>query len=300
METPKPKVKRGLRYWLNLIVAFFLMFYLVLLVRGYFMEAPRWAHPPRDTACCTTPADDGIRYEDVSFKTSDGLTLKGWYVPSRNGATVMLLHGLGGTRTSMIRHLLMLEDAGFGLLDFDLRAHGESEGEAVRYDGHDALAAYQYLLTRKDVDPQRIGALGWSLGAMIAIQAAAQEPGIKAVAADEPGSIAFKDWPLPEPLDFGNWLYVPFDLFFYPTLPLWTGTPNGQPISEAIAAISPRPLLMIRQEDSYTVAYLYGFAREPKSEWTYPTVGHGMGPVNYPDEYAAQIKGFFEKNLLDQ
>jgi len=296
MEKPKPK--RGVRYWLNLIVAFFVMFYAVLLVRGYVITAPDWAHPARAPVCCDTPATAGVTYEDVAFQTSDGLTLKGWYVPSRNRAAVILIHGLGGNRGSMIRHLLMLQDRGFGALSIDVRAHGESEGETVRYDGTDALAAYQYLLTRPDVDPDKIGVLGWSLGAMIAIQAAADEPGLKAVAMDEPGAIAFKDGPLPEPLDIGNWLYVPFDLFFYPTLPLWTGHPNGEAISDALPRIAPRPTLMIMQENNRWAGYLYQFAREPKTLWTYPAVGHGMGPVNFPEEYQAQITTFFEAGLL--
>ena len=115
-----------------------------------------------------TPADYGLVYEDVSLKTADGLTLQGWYLPGENGAAIILMHGLGGNRISLLGVAESLVEAGYSALIFDLRAHGESEGEFVPYGGpeaEDVKTAVSYLQTRPEVDPERIGSLGWSLGA---------------------------------------------------------------------------------------------------------------------------------------
>ena len=66
---------------------------------------------------------------DVSFPASDGVRLAGWYVPGRNGAAVILLHGSHGTRSDTLAHLRMLHAAGYGVLAFDARGHGQSRGD---------------------------------------------------------------------------------------------------------------------------------------------------------------------------
>src|SRR6266508_5084903 len=59
----------------------------------------------RQPICCVTPAEWSLTtYEDVSFTTADGLTLVGWYVPSRNGAAIIALHGSGGNRPGTLEH----------------------------------------------------------------------------------------------------------------------------------------------------------------------------------------------------
>ena len=69
---------------------------------------------------------DGAR--DVTFPTTDGVRLAGWYVPGQTGATVILMHGSHGTRADTLLHLRTLTAAGYGVLAFDARGHGESAG----------------------------------------------------------------------------------------------------------------------------------------------------------------------------
>ena len=71
------------------------------------------------------PRTSVLPYEDVQFTTSDGYLLKGWYVPSRNRAAVISFPGRSGTRLQA----RMLARHGYGVLLFDRRGEGESEGD---------------------------------------------------------------------------------------------------------------------------------------------------------------------------
>ena len=91
--------------------------------RGRRDERAQDGRRPRD-ACRV----HGLAYEDVTFSTADGVALSGWYVPSRNGAAVVLLHGAGSTRSAVLPHTVVLADDGFGVLLYDARGHGRSQG----------------------------------------------------------------------------------------------------------------------------------------------------------------------------
>ncbi|MGZ4582501.1 MAG: alpha/beta hydrolase, partial [Nocardioidaceae bacterium] len=97
-----------------------------------------------------TPADRGLAYRDVALRTPDGVTLSGWYVPSRNGAAVVLLHGAGSTRSAMLRYAVVLARHGYGVLLYDARGHGRSGGRAMDlgwYGDQDLAGAVSFLQT---------------------------------------------------------------------------------------------------------------------------------------------------------
>src|SRR3954467_12700931 len=105
----------------------------------------------------------GVPYEDVRFTPSDGLELKGWYVPSRNGAAVIAFPGRKGPQ----KHTRMLARHGYGVLLFDRRGEGKSEGDPNSWGwggGKDIKAAIAFLQRQPDVDPGRIGGIGLSVG----------------------------------------------------------------------------------------------------------------------------------------
>lgn len=144
-------------------------------------------HVPRTGVGTTTPADRGLPYRDVEFRTGDGVRLSGWYVPSRAGAAVVLVHGAGSTRSSVLDHAVVLGRAGYGVLLFDARGHGRSGGRAMDfgwYGDADIAAAVTFLQAEPDVDDERIAAVGMSMGGEEAIGAAAGDARIKAVVAE--------------------------------------------------------------------------------------------------------------------
>jgi len=134
-----------------------------------------------------SPASVGLGYADVTLRTTDGVDLAAWYVPSTNRAAVVLLHGAGSTRSNVLREAAVLAEAGFGVLMVDARGHGDSDGRAMDfgwYGDADIAAATAYLGTRPDVDRGRIGAVGMSMGGEEAIGASGENELIRAVVAE--------------------------------------------------------------------------------------------------------------------
>ncbi|HLA43691.1 MAG TPA: alpha/beta fold hydrolase, partial [Aggregatilineales bacterium] len=132
-----------------------------------------------------TPSDWGFTYEDVSFVSEDNLTLRGWYIPSQNSAAIILLHGYGGNRRAMKFMAQALAGTGYGVLMYDMRGHGESDGNSRSFgwkDVPDVLAAVDFL--QKQPDVEKIGILGHSVGAQVTVRAAAQTDEIEAVIMD--------------------------------------------------------------------------------------------------------------------
>src|SRR4029453_2345009 len=72
-------------------------------------------------------------YQDVRFKASDGLDLAGWYRPSRNGAAVLVVHGGSSDRKGSVHHAQMVARHGYGVLLYDARGRGESDGSENNY-----------------------------------------------------------------------------------------------------------------------------------------------------------------------
>lgn len=129
-----------------------------------------------------TPSNAGLQYEDVRIQTSDGLSLQGWFIPGDpaifNNNTWVWFHGNGGNIGHRIDELALAHHRiGANLLIFDYRGYGESEGTASEQGTYlDSRAVIEYLVSRFDVDEQRIVYLGHSLGAAVAVELALTRP----------------------------------------------------------------------------------------------------------------------------
>ena len=148
-----------------------------------------FTHAARTT---TESGDLGAPYRDVAFETTDGLRLKGWYVPSKNGATVIVFPGKKGTQ----KHARMLTRHGYGVLVFDRRGEGESEGDpnALGWAFHrDLEGALRFLRGRADVDDERIGAIGLSVGGEALLEASAKTRGFAAIVSDGAGARSVRE-----------------------------------------------------------------------------------------------------------
>jgi dipeptidyl aminopeptidase/acylaminoacyl peptidase len=246
-----------------------------------------------------TPADVGIAdYEDVSLTTADGLTLRGWYVPSRNGAAILVMHGHANNRTQLLDEARILSEAGYGVLLLDWRAHGESDGDHTTFGSDEQLdveAALDYLASRPDVNPERIGGLGFSMGAVTLAMAAARDERLQVVIL-EAGAATFRDtlrwWARPLPL-VGE------------LAPMQARRLKGVDVDESrpvdvMCAISPRPVLLIYgTEERYVMpdsgARMFAAACEPKELWLIEGAAHGgFAGAAGPDEYARRIIAFFD------
>ncbi len=255
---------------------------------------------PRPALDATTPADRGFPFVDATFFTTDHVRLSGWYIPSRNGAAIALLHGSGETRSSVLDHAVVLARHGYGVLLFDARGHGRSGGQANEfgwYGDRDTSAAVTYLATRPDVRAGRIAALGESMGGEEAIGAAASDPRIRAVVAE--GALGRV------PAD-ASWL--PYDL---PGLigraDIWiqsqvtdvlSGAPRPIGLRAAVKEIAPRPVLFIAGKDEIDGDRGYRDASPGNVRlWELPDTPHTAGLARHPLEWEQRVVTFLDDAL---
>jgi hypothetical protein len=175
-ERPATRYGRRLATGVACLVGVFL----VLLPVAIAIVATHKARSP------VTAVDLGAPYERVTLRTYDGLKLAAWYVPSRDGAAVIAFPG----RSQPVPHARMLVRHGFGVPLLDRRGEGASEGDynAFGWGGEaDVAAAVGFLRGRSDVDPDRIGGLGLSVGGELLLQAAAHTRALRAVVSEGAG-----------------------------------------------------------------------------------------------------------------
>ncbi len=291
------------KYWLNLLRAFLVSLLSVALVACYVIY-PWWKgnlrlHPPRSYACCQTPADLGLDYADASFETRDGLTLKGWYIPSHNHAAIIIAHGAGGNRSSHLDQAAELNRAGFGVLLIELRDHGDSDGNVISFSGEDVLAGVQYLRGKGEIDQGKIGVMGCSLGAMVSIQAAALTSDIRAVIADGLSPAAIEDEPPPR--NVGEALMLPA---YFTEYIVWSLQGAAPPVSitKALGKLGSRPVLFIAggalDPEVQFAQNFYSRTPGPKEIWIAPGAGHCGGWQAQKEAYIKLTNAFFENTLL--
>ena len=188
--TPKPKKKlwkRILKWFFLLVLAGVAFFFLVYV--PYFLatviSVRKYHYHDKDDG--KTPATFNVAYRDIEFPATDGLKLKGWYVPADHPkGAVVFVHGLNRTRVEMLREAMFIHQLGYDGLLFDERHAGASEGKLTtlgyyeRYDVEGAVAEASKL------DPPARPMIVWgvSMGAAAALMAAKETPGIDAVICD--------------------------------------------------------------------------------------------------------------------
>ena len=242
----------------------------------------------------------GAAYEEVAFKTNDGLTLRGWYVPSKNGAAVISAPGRAGSQ----RPARMLIRHGYGVLLFDRRGEGESDGDPNAFGWEadkDMNAAVGYLQRRPDVDQGRIGGIGLSVGAETLLQTAAESDGLKAVVADGAGSRSLRE-DLARP-GSSKWGEIPTSLVITAGTMLFSNAAPPPNLQSLVARIAPRPVLFIYgdhdQDNVHDLApSYYARAGNPKEIWEVKGASHTGGIDARPREYELRVISFFARSLL--
>jgi pimeloyl-ACP methyl ester carboxylesterase len=135
------------------------------------------------------PKDAGLPQENITIETFDGLKLSSWFVPQKKKShgTIIYLHGVGDCKIAGVAFARFIYEKGFNIFLYDSRNHGESEGYYCTYgfyEKHDVSSVITYLQSRKDIKIGNIGLFGTSMGAAVAIQAAAIDHRIAAVVSE--------------------------------------------------------------------------------------------------------------------
>jgi dienelactone hydrolase len=285
--------RRWMRRTLLAVLAFVAMYLLVFpFLISYALTHSARAFVPTDRV--------GAPHENVSFRTADGLRLRGWYVPSKNGAAVISFPGRKGTQDPariLARH-------GYGVLLFDRRGEGESEGDPNGWGwaGHrDVAAAVRFLQGRPDVEDNRIGGIGLSVGGEMMLESAAKSQGLEAVVSEGAGERSVR-----ENLDMtgsGKWLGIPSMAALTAGTALFSDNRPPESLKDLVGRIAPTPVLFIYGEHgqdgerNLNPTY-YRSADEPKEIWEVPGSGHVGGITAQPKEYERRVIGFFDRALL--
>jgi pimeloyl-ACP methyl ester carboxylesterase len=243
----------------------------------------------------------GVAHETVEFETRDGLTLHGWYVPSRNRAAVIAFPGRAGSQAKA----RMLARHGYGVLLFDRRGEGMSDGKPNSWGWggeEDVKAAIAWLQQRSDVDPDRIGAIGLSVGGEMLIEAAAETGELRAVVSDGAGARSTRE---DRHRDAHGIVDQVLGMTMSATKTASVAISSSQwPPADLVdlAARTTQPLLLIAAPNSpngETLNRDYARAAGDNAElWEIPEAGHVGGQDARPAEYERRVIGFFDAALL--
>lgn len=263
-------------------------------------------NPPRMLPSEIRPDLFSLPYESVEFSARDGLRLRGWLIPasSPTNKTVLLCHGWGDNKGDLLQHLHFLAKE-FNLFLFDFRHHGESDRDKVTLgclESRDADAAVAFLRSARPAWAGALGVFGHSMGASLAIWAAARHPEVKAVALEAP-FFSYNEV-------VGQWIKNGYRLPFYPfawlilfIVRLRLGEdPEAYSPARHIEKIRPRPLFLIAGEKDLlmppaVVRRLYDCSPEPKELWVVPGADHGECVELGGTEYRERLSGFFRERL---
>lgn len=283
---------------LTLAALFFLV--VVPLFFTYLITSARFHfHDPNDGK---TPQSYGLDYHAIEFHSSDGILLKGWYVPAGPNArgTIIYCHGHNRTRVEMLPMEVFGHRLGYNGLLFDFRHSGQSGGKigTLGYlERLDVIAAVHYALNQEQAT-RPIVLWGISMGASAALMAASETPDVAAVISDS----SF--------LSFRHVIVHHAHLFFHlPAFPIvdeaiyfsaWRGGfwPSDFDLRKAVRRINPRPILFIAVQGDRRIPpaiarELYSYSTSPKKALLIvPGHRHGEGFTSGHDLYEQAVKKF--------
>lgn len=250
------------------------------------------------------PARQEIAYEDVAFPTSEGLTLRGWFVPAEqpDAPAIVYTPATGHDQRSGLSLIRPFHAAGYHVLLFSYRGHALSDGSRWGFtygaaESEDVDAAVRFLYEEKGI--RHIGVIGHSAGAVAALLSAARNPRIGAVVAVAPFNCVTEVWQTSRPA------LVPS---FILDLTLWFAEKRKGFARDDVCPlkivhhIAPRPLLLIYGTDDRRITTaqarrLFAAAQEPKSLWLVEGASHSSIRTPTLDQLVSDVIAFFDAAL---
>ncbi len=255
------------------------------------------------TAIGATPTDVGLDAEEVALTTDDGVVLAAWYIPSSNGAALVLRHGAGSTRSSALGHAAVLARHGYGVLLVDARGHGDSGGRAMDFGWHgdaDIAAAIDHLAERPDVTDGRIGLVGLSMGGEEAIGAMTDDR-VRAVVAEgaTARSAADKSW-LSDIYGARGAVQEQLERLQYGLTDLLIEAGPPTPLRDAVAAGDAEVLLIAAgtmPDETHAATHIATGAPDRVEVWVVDDADHTGGLRSEPAAWEERVIAFLGQHL---
>jgi dienelactone hydrolase len=301
-----PRTVRDRRYWLRLLTLFGVSLSVALIslpaLMGVLFTIGLLYVPCG--ASSATPDDYGYNFEDVTIQARAGGSFHGYFIPGSDGAAVIIPPALASGRGSRLDEAVVLAKHGYSVFIFESRRCAGMGPLSLGYKEVDEVAdALAYVQARPEVDPDRIGILGFSSAGATAVMAAARLPALQAVVA-EGGYGDFAGETLTPGRQNKRWATY-FEIVYYwavrVTYRIITGL-NIDKLSprDVIADISPRPVLLIY--GSREVSLVGGRAQKAAGGnnatlWIVEGAGHGNYLQVAPEAYKARVVSFFDQAL---
>ncbi|SRR5579875_1741977 len=291
---------------LAVIVALAVALFGALEVMAY-RQAVRLLRPSRKLLE-RTPEDVGLAdvIEELRIPGPHG-ALSAWYLPARNGCTIIYCHGIHDNKGQWLEQAARLHRrGGYGALLFDFAGHGESDGHMVTYgvnEQEDVRAIIAYLRQRGDVRMDGLAIMGYSLGAITSVLAAASMPDIRAVVIES----GFAD--LQHDIEAVFTRYTGLPSFPLANMTVFWGERMAHvKLSQirperVIGKIAPRPIMIISDlkdrlaDEPRDGERLYAAAGEPKLLWQVPDAEHVAAYATHPDEWIERVGNFLDEQL---
>jgi pimeloyl-ACP methyl ester carboxylesterase len=285
---------------------------LLVALGGYlaisYAIADRFTHPVRNPVGRGPQVAAASRYEDVALRTNDGLTLRGWFFSVGNDRAAIVVHGRNENRAEFQGRAEKIADIlagqGFSVLLFDLRGHGDSEGERFSFgylERRDVAAALDFL-ERRGFPDERIGLVGISMGAGTAIQTLLLRPKVGAVVSDSSyeDALTMVAEGLPPVAGIPGW-FAP-GVMFMSWIAFGLDGDQVRPI-DIVRAHPERPFLFIHCDADELVSVrqardLRAASANPASElWITSGCVHASSFEHYTSEYRTRLVAFLDSQI---
>ncbi len=298
MKVAKSKKSFRLRK-ISIIIGLFILLVLVLVVIVFPVIFGILVAIPRNSEVGEAPSG----FEEVIITAQDGIDLQAWYKSPQNGSVIILLHGASESRENLRKYAELLTKKGYGVLAFDQRGHGESEGRTNRFgwNGNEDVGAAVSFLEKKE-EVKTIGAIGNSMGGEIILGAASSYPEITAIVSEGATYRDYEEFKATE--EYSELMKkLSTSRITYLTLQLITGDKPPKPtILESIKDSNANYLFIASGEMPKEIDYntIYKDAAGSGGElWVVEGVNH-VGAFHEKEmEYTDRVIEFFDKNLLN-
>ena len=268
-----------------------------------------------------TPKEYGMKYEDIEFKSTDGLTLKGWFIPGKSDKTLIITHPFlfnrhgfitknqgwltrFSTDVDLLKSAHALNQAGYAVLMFDFRNHGESDGGITGIgltEYQDVVGAVQYVQNR--LQTRDIGFVSFCMGAdstIVAMGKAQEEVTIKCLVAVQPVSVSVFI------RSYIKNVFTPLGLILIPfvnKLCQWRGGYSFEEMSPLpyCKEITAPTLYVQARQDPWTelsdIERMYETTPEPKELWFIEGDMSRFDTYNYVGEHPEKVVAFINQYM---